>query len=161
MAAGDELDFVRRLRHEGVEVEGMTYDRGRGRGRVTGYRVRLAANSDERWYGGGRIAKDLTLPALRAAGNWPRLDGDQAASWADATTPSLNAPDYATATEAKAALAELRQQLTEVDVGDRVTWAHVARDASRHAQRNLTPNRTGARADRRSRARDRRVRNDQ
>ena len=86
VAAGDELDFVRRVRHEGVEIEGVTYDRGRGRGRITGYRVRLPGSESERWYGGGHIAKDLTLPALRAAGNWPRLDGDQAAAWRDATT---------------------------------------------------------------------------
>jgi len=130
VAAGDELDFIRRVRHEGVEIEGVTYDRGRGRGRVTGYRVRLAGNNNERWYGGGHIAKDLTLPALRAAGNWPKLDGEQVAAWTDATTRTLTTPNYATVVEAETALAELRQRLTEVDVGDRVTWAHVARDAA-------------------------------
>jgi hypothetical protein len=130
VAAGDELDFVKRVRHEGIEIQGVTYDRGRGRGRVTGYKVRLAGGDSERWYGGGHIAKDLTLPALRAAGNWPKLDGDQAAAWADATTRTLTAPKYATVIEAETALAELRQRLTEVDVGDRVTWAHVARDAA-------------------------------
>ncbi len=108
----------------------MTYDRGRGRGRVTGYKVRLAGNERERWYGGGHIAKDLTLPALRAAGNWPKLDGDQVTAWTDATTRTLEPPDYATVVEAETALAELRQRLTEVDVSDRVTWAHVARDAA-------------------------------
>lgn len=130
VAASDELDFIRRVRHEGVDIEGVTYDRGRGRGRVTGYRVRLASNDNERWYGGGHIAKDLTLPALRAAGNWPRVDGDQAAAWTDATTRALVPPDYVTVVEAETALAELRQRLTEVDVNDRVTWAHVARDAA-------------------------------
>ena len=108
----------------------MTYDRGRGRGLVTGYRVRFAGSETERWYGGGRIAKDLTLPALRASGNWPTLAGNQAEAWADATTRVLTPPDQATVTEAKTALAELRQRLTEVDVGDRVAWAHVARDAA-------------------------------
>ena len=130
VAASDELDFVRRARHEGVEIEGVTYDRGRGRGRVTGYRVRLAGDDNERWYGGGHIAKDLTLPALRAAGDWAKLNGDQAAAWIEATTRTLTTPDYVTVVEAETALAELRQRLTEVDVGDRVTWAHVARDAA-------------------------------
>jgi hypothetical protein len=130
VAAGDELDFVRRLRHEGIEVQGVTYDRGRGRGRITGYKVRLSGSDSERWHGGGHIAKDLTLPALRAAGNWPKLDGDQAAAWTDAATRTLTAPEYAAVVEAETALAELRQRLTEVDVGDRVTWAHVARDAA-------------------------------
>jgi hypothetical protein len=130
VAAENELDFVKRLRHDNVEVQAVSYDRGRGPGRVTGYKVKLAGNEAERWYGGGHIAKDLTLPALRAAGNWPRLKGDQVAAWTDASTRTLEPPHYATAIEAEAALAELRRRLTEVDVTDRVTWAHVARDAS-------------------------------
>jgi len=113
-----------------VDIEAVSYDRGRGRGLVTGYRVRLAGKESERWYGGGRIAKDLTLPALRASGNWPTLRGDQPGAWADAATRVLTQPDQATVTEAKTALAELRQRLTEVDVNDRVAWAHVARDAA-------------------------------
>jgi hypothetical protein len=130
VAAGDELGYISRLRHEGVEIEGVEYDRGRGRGRITGYKVRLAGDENERWYGGGAVAKDLTLPALRAGGNWPRIEGDQTAAWHDATTRTLTPPDSATFVEAEAALAELRQRLTEVDVTDRVAWAHVARDAS-------------------------------
>jgi hypothetical protein len=130
VAAADELDFVKRLRYEGVEIAGLEYDRGRGRGMVTGYKVRLAGDENERWYGGGAVAKDLTLPALRAGGNWPRIEGDQAAVWRDATTRTLTRPDFATFVEAETALAELRQRLTEVDVTDRVAWAHVARDAS-------------------------------
>jgi hypothetical protein len=130
VAADDELDFVKRLRHEGVEIEGVEYDRSRGRGRITGYKVRLAADENERWYGGGAVAKDLTLPALRAGGNWPRIEADQIAAWQDAATRSLTPPDSATFIEAETALAELRQRLTEVDVTDRVAWAHVARDAS-------------------------------
>jgi hypothetical protein len=130
VAAENELDFVKRLRHENVEVQAVSYDRSRGRGRVTGYKVKLAGDDGERWYGGGHIAKDLTLPALRAAGNWPSLDGDQGAAWTDASTRTLEPPDQATVIDAEIALAELRQRLTEVDVSDRVTWAHVARDAS-------------------------------
>lgn len=130
VAASDELDFVRRLRHEGVDIKHAEYDRGRGRNRVTGYQVRLAGEDGERWFGGGKVAKDLTLPALRAAGNWPRLDGDQVAQWTDAATRTLTPPSYATVVEAETALAELRQRLTEVDVTETVAWAHVARDVS-------------------------------
>jgi hypothetical protein len=130
VAASDELDYINRLRHEGVDIEGVEYDRGRGRGRITGYKVRLAGDENERWYGGGSVAKDLTLPALRAGGNWAQINGDQIAAWRDATTRALTPPDSATFAEAEAALAELRQRLTEVDVTDRVAWAHVARDAS-------------------------------
>ena len=130
VAAGDELDYIKRLRHEGVEIEGVEYDRGRGRGRITGYKVRLPGDKNERWYGGGNVAKDLTLPALRAAGNWPRVDGDQVAAWRDATNRTLTTPQSATLSESETAIAELRQRLTEVDVSDRVTWAHVARDGA-------------------------------
>jgi hypothetical protein len=130
VAAENELDFAKRLRREHVEVQPVSYDRGRGHGRVTGYKVKLAGNDDERWYGGGHIAKDLTLPGLRAAGNWPTLKGDQVAAWTDVTTRTLEPLNHATVIEAETALAELRQRLTEVDISDRVTWAHVARDAS-------------------------------
>ena len=130
VAAGDELDYIKRVRREGLEIEGVEYDRGRGRSRITGYKVRLAGDENERWYGGGSVAKDLTLPALRAAGNWPQITGDQVTAWRDATQRTLAPPEYATLTEAETAIAELRQRLTEVDVSDRVTWAHVARDGA-------------------------------
>jgi hypothetical protein len=130
VAASDELDYIKRLRHEGVDVQGVEYDRCRGRSRITGYKVRLAGDENERWYGGGSVARDLTLPALRPAGNWPHIKTDQAAAWRDASTRTLTPPEYATFIEAETAIAELRQRLTEVDVSDRVTWAHVARNGA-------------------------------
>jgi hypothetical protein len=130
VAADDELDYVKRLRHECVEIEGMAYDRGRSRGRITGYKVRIAGDENERWYGGGSVAKDLTLPALRAAGNWPQIHGDQVAAWGNATNQTLTPAEDATLVAAETAIAELRQRLAEVDVSDRVTWAHVARDSA-------------------------------
>ncbi len=62
----DEGEFVRRARGQGLLVrprfaEGSVTD-------VTGYSVALRPTEGERpiWYGGGRLGKDLTLPALRS-----------------------------------------------------------------------------------------------
>lgn len=67
-AAVDEGEFVRRMRREGLLVrprfgEGASTE-------VTGYSVADRPHFGERpiWYGGGKLGKDLTLPALR--GQW-------------------------------------------------------------------------------------------
>ena len=66
-ASHDESEFIRRLRDEGVKVR-PRYAEG-GTQKVVGYSVRLpGAELGARrtvWYGGGRLARDLTLPALR------------------------------------------------------------------------------------------------
>jgi hypothetical protein len=67
IASRDEAEFIRQLRDEGVRCRPRfaecTTDE------VVGYSVRLpgAAEGPLRtiWYGGGRLARDLTLPALR------------------------------------------------------------------------------------------------
>jgi len=69
----------------------------RGGDRVVGYRVALAdaptgqSGSKAVWFGGGKLAHDLTLPALRAG--WTR-DADPVTAWRRATTPAP-APDPA------------------------------------------------------------------
>ena len=66
-ASRDESEFIRRLRDEGVRLR-PRYAEG-GTEEVVGYSVRLpgAEHGPRRsvWYGGGRLARDLTLPALR------------------------------------------------------------------------------------------------
>jgi hypothetical protein len=66
-ASRDESGFIRRLRDQGVKVR-PRYAEG-GTEKVVGYSVRLpgAGVGPRRsvWYGGGRLARDLTLPALR------------------------------------------------------------------------------------------------
>jgi len=73
----------------------------RGGDRVVGYRVALADAPTQQdgskavWFGGGKLAHDLTLPALRAG--WTR-DGDPATAWRRASTPAPTpapAPDPA------------------------------------------------------------------
>jgi hypothetical protein len=69
--AVDEADFFARLSHAGVHVK--LRHSTRNPGQVTGYAVTLdghtTAAGDPIWYGGGRLAPDLTLPRLRD--RWP------------------------------------------------------------------------------------------
>jgi len=66
--AVDEPDFFARLRGAGILVR-LRYS-NRDPGQVTGYAVGLpehtTAAGQTVWYGGGRLAADLTLPRLRA-----------------------------------------------------------------------------------------------
>jgi hypothetical protein len=70
--ARDEGEYVRRMRGQGLLVrprfaKGTTNE-------VVGYSVALRPTEGESpiWYGGGTLAKDLTLPALRVG--WPDSD---------------------------------------------------------------------------------------
>jgi hypothetical protein len=67
-AATDEADFFDRLTRAGVKVK--LRHSIRDPGEVTGYAVGLDSHNttagETVWYGGGRLAADLTLPKLRA-----------------------------------------------------------------------------------------------
>lgn len=70
-ASKTEAEFVRRLRGNGVLVR-PRYDKGSVDAGVVGYSVAATPTKAERaagikpvWFGGGRLAKDLTLPRLR------------------------------------------------------------------------------------------------
>lgn len=66
-AATSETDFFTRLEHAGVKVR-LRYS-ARRPGEVTGYAVgvdgHVTAEGATVWYGGGKLAADLTLPKLR------------------------------------------------------------------------------------------------
>jgi len=139
-ASADEAEFVRRVVRAGVRIRPRfakdTTDV------VAGYSVALRAPEGARadWYGGGRLARDLTLPRLRA--QWP--DTPQSASaavreWNAATTPG--ARPYASGRETSRPGSELwhqsarevmalAEQLRAVGVEDRATWAHVAHETA-------------------------------
>ncbi len=86
MAASTEAQWLARLGELGVAVEPRW---ARGGDRVVGYRVALTDPPSEQggskavWFGGGKLAHDLTLPALRAG--WTR-DADPVTAWRRATT---------------------------------------------------------------------------
>ena len=75
-AAGSEQDFFARLRQSGVLVR--TRHSTRDPAQLTGYAVALPGDTtkagDPVWYGGGKLAADLTLPKLRR--RWPRPGSD-------------------------------------------------------------------------------------
>ncbi len=94
------------------------------------------------WFGGGRLARDLTLPRLREG--WP--DSPQVAQaavdeWrATSKNPwqyrpvapgrEEHTPDPQLWEQYSKELRELRAQLREVPATDRATWAHVARETA-------------------------------
>ena len=79
-ASRNETEFVRALREQSVRVR-PRYAEG-GRTEVVGYSVRLPGpDSGPRrsvWFGGSRLARDLTLPSLRAG--WQQSAPEQAAA---------------------------------------------------------------------------------
>ena len=86
-ASRNESEFVTRLR-ERVDARAR-YKEG-GRDQVTGYSVRLTGREhgpqQSVWYGGGRLARDLTLPALRRGwGQDEQARRDAVAEWTSST----------------------------------------------------------------------------
>lgn len=141
-AAADEGEFVRRMRRQGVLVR-PRFAAGR-QDVVLGYSVALRTEGDQRpvWHGGGKLARDLTLPALRKG--WPDSPHSAQAAvdeWAaTARNPWRYRPVAPGAEEREPApemwqqysadVAQLREQLRAVPIEDRATWAHVARDTA-------------------------------
>ena len=138
-ASADEAEFVRRARREGLLVR-PRYAAGR-EDVVVGYSAARRPVAGERpvWFGGGRLAKDLTLPRLRA--DWP--DTPQAASAAAAewkaarrsqrpVAPGRESREVDPALWAQHAeeVAALREALRSVPMDDVATWAKVAHETS-------------------------------
>ena len=137
-AAGDEAEFVRRVRRAGVRIR-PRFAKG-STTVVTGYSVALRGGPGAGvWYGGGHLARDLTLTRLRA--DWPTSPEGAAGAlseWtaARADTPAIAAgretltPDAATWERYTSDVGALREQLRNVPVEDRALWAHVARETA-------------------------------
>lgn len=142
IASVDEGEFVRRLRRGGVLIR-PRFAAGRD-DVVAGYSVALRPAGEDRpvWFGGGRLARDLTLPRLREG--WP--DSPQAVQaavdeWrATSKNPwqyrpvapgrEEHTPDPQLWEQYSKELRELRAQLRDVPATDRATWAHVARETA-------------------------------
>ncbi|WP_234031374.1 relaxase/mobilization nuclease domain-containing protein [Mycetocola zhujimingii] len=141
-ASVDEGEFVRRLRRGGVLIR-PRFAAGRD-DVVAGYSVALrpAEGASPIWYGGGRLARDLTLPRLREG--WPDAPATAQAAADEWRATSKNpwqyrpvapgreetAPDPQLWKQYTDEVAQLRKQLRDVPVTDRATWAHVARETS-------------------------------
>jgi hypothetical protein len=136
----DEAEFVRRMRRTGLLVRPRFAEGSQDV--VVGYSVAARPKTPgERpiWYGGGRLARDLTLPRLR--GQWPddpTSSSEAAAEWRAAWRGKrVVAPGRETSDptpelwqEQAADLARLREQLRDVPLGDRTVWPQIARQAA-------------------------------
>src|SRR5699024_12336845 len=109
---GDEAEFVRRMRGAGRLVRPRFAD-----GRtdvVTGFSVAERPRRGERpiWYGGGRLARDLTLPRLRAEQGWPDTTTGASAAAGEWTAAQRQRRIARPGSEAAAAGTPPRQALT-------------------------------------------------
>lgn len=142
-ASVDEGEFVRRLRQAGVLAR-PRFETGRD-DVVAGYSVAIrpaAKGARPVWFGGGRLARDLTLPRLREG--WPDAPDTAAAAVAEWRATSRNPFGYKPAAPGRetravgvevageyvAALRQLRADLLAAGGAGRDQWAHVARDAA-------------------------------
>ncbi len=145
-AARTESEFVGLLRAEGLVVR-PRWGTG-GRDTVVGYSVARATSprSGEElvWFGGGKLGRDLTLPALRQA--W-EPDPDAATAWravdpasrggqrgVGRTSPAVPgravAPSPQVLTEAAVRVQQVTAQLGAVPLHDRAAWSAMARDTA-------------------------------
>ena len=140
-ASRDESEFIGRLRDEGIRCR-PRYAEG-GTDVVVGYSVRLpgADHGPQRsvWYGGGRLARDLTLPALRRSWRRDEQARQRAVAEWKSTTPATprSAADRQAELEQRALmwhrctmeLGRVRQQLRAAG-SDRASIAHAAREGA-------------------------------
>ncbi len=141
-ASQDEAEFVRRVRRDGVLIR-PRFAAGRD-DVVAGYSVALRPAKDQPvvWHGGGRLARDLTLPELRKG--WPdhpERATEAAAEWrATAKNPWRYKPVSPGREESEMRpeffkmyaddMVRMHEYIAKLDPNDHASWAHVARDTS-------------------------------
>jgi hypothetical protein len=134
VASENEAEFVRRLRGSGVLVR-PRFETG-GREAVVGYSVavRAGVGNTPIWFGGGKLAKDLTLPSLRQFWELSPTDGQAAvAEWTVAASISGGeavvggAGDWQRAVDV---LSDAAERLAEVPASDLAVWRGAARETA-------------------------------
>jgi hypothetical protein len=135
VSSKDEAEFVRRLRRSGALVR-PRFETG-GQAAVVGYSVALRTEDEAApiWFGGGRLAKDLTLPHLRQFWGTSHDDAKAAVLEWRATrslTPGREAlrghPDDWR--RAVAGVERSLERLRAVPVSDLAAWRGAAREAA-------------------------------
>lgn len=138
-AATDEAEFVRRFRRTGAMIK-PRYAAGRD-DVIVGYSVAERPPKGVRpvWFGGGHLAKDLTLPRLRGAwADSPEQATAAVAEWGAAARgrrpisagAEAHEPDPQLWAHYSDEVSRLRETLRAVPVEDHGTWAQVARETS-------------------------------
>ena len=135
VASRDEAEFVRRLRGNGVLLR-PRFETG-GKEAVVGYSValRTLVGTAPIWFGGGKLAKDLTLPNLRQSWEVSAADRKSAViewSAARAVAPGREAilgisDDWR---RAVGAIDRAVEKLKEVPVSDLAAWRGASREAA-------------------------------
>ena len=135
IASKDEAEFVRRLRAQGVLVR-PRFETG-GQDAVVGYSIALRTTGGDTpiFYGGGKLAKDLTLPSLRQFWEQSPSDRNEAvAEWraTESVTPGresvLGAADNWQ--QAAAGAERIVETLRALPVSDLAAWRGAAREAA-------------------------------
>jgi hypothetical protein len=135
VASKDEAEFIRHLRRTGVLVR-PRFETG-GQDAVVGYSVAMRTEDGETpiWFGGGKLAKDLTLPSLRQI--WEQSTGERTAAvveWRSAKTvaPSREAilGDSDDWMRAVASVEQSVERLKAVPASDVAAWRGVARETA-------------------------------
>jgi hypothetical protein len=135
VASKDEAEFVRRLRGSGVLLR-PRFETG-GKDAVVGYSVAVRTRDGAApiWFGGGKLARDLTLPNLRQFWEVSVADRTSAViewSAAKAVAPGREAivgiPDDWR--RAAGAIERAVEKLKEVPVSDLAAWRGASREAA-------------------------------
>ena len=125
----------RRLRADGVLVR-PRFETG-GQDAVVGYSVALRSTVDDKpiFFGGGKLAKDLTLPSLRQF--WEQSAADRLAAVAEWRATESQAPGRETGpggadnwTQAVAEAERMAEKLKAVPVSDLAAWRGAAWEAA-------------------------------
>ncbi len=130
--ARSEPEFVERLRGEGLVVRAR--DARDDRGTVAGYSVAAKTGGREPlvWYGGGRLSKDLRLPALRT--RWGQTEQQRkaaaaAAAWFSDAAARRKAEPRNLAGAADA-MREAANRLQKLPLQDRFSWYVAATESA-------------------------------
>jgi hypothetical protein len=135
VASRDEAEFVRRLRGSGVLLR-PRFETG-GKDAVVGYSVamRTVNGNTPIWFGGGKLAKDLTLPNLRQF--WEVSAADRKSAVIEWSAAKRVAPGRETIRgipddwrRAVGAIERSVEKLGEVPVSDLGAWRGAAREAA-------------------------------
>jgi hypothetical protein len=131
----DEAEFVRRLRGTEVLVR-PRFETG-GQEVVVGYSVAMSTQDRETpiWFGGGKLAKDLTLPSLRQF--WEQSARDRPAAVVEWRSAKAVAPGRETILggpddwmRAVASVERSVERLKAVPTSDLAVWRGVARETA-------------------------------
>jgi hypothetical protein len=135
VASRDEAEFVRRLRGTGALVR-PRFETG-GKEAVVGYSVALRAGDGATpvWFGGGKLARDLTLPNLRQFWEQSAEDRkDAVVEWCATRSDFLGREavlgDPGDWQRAVAGIERSVERLIAIPVSDLAAWRGAAREAA-------------------------------